>query len=95
MSAPPLHVLVTGYGHFGSALLQTLTSAPLRSRFLPFLLARPWSLRDERKRDSIDALRLRGVRVLEGDLQQSSEEELTRLLRSNSIHSVGAVVGAT
>ena len=92
--SPPLHVLVTGYGHVGSPLLRTLTSAAFRNRVVPFLLARPSSLRDEAKRATIDELRGIGVRVMEGDLELNSEEELTQLLRSLSIRTIASVVGA-
>ena len=94
MSAP-INVLVTGYGHVGSVLLKTLTSPAFRSRIHTSLLVRPASLQDPVKKSTIDDFKALGVRVVEGDLELSGEEELAKLLRAHSIHTIVAVVGST
>ena len=93
MSAP-VNVLVAGYGNFGSGLLKTLTSPPFIGRIRAFVLVRPASLKEDKKRATIDAFKGMGVRVVEGDIEQSSMEELTRTLQSNAIHTIVSVVGS-
>jgi len=93
MSASRINVLVTGYGNIGTPILKALTSSEFSERIRTFVLIRPASLSDPRKKAAIDQVRaLNGVTVLEGDLE-AGVPALTAVLKAAAIHTVVGVVG--